>query len=586
MTLNLLSLLLFISSVFSVFLSFYAWQRRKNKAAVYLSMLMISTTLWSLCYGLEISLSNLFLMRIVASLSYIGISTLPAFFLLFSIRYSGYNIRFNRKILALLFLIPLITLISVSTNEWHYLFYSQVALGFSKDVFYLNLTHSYLYYVHIIYSHICVVSGIIIVIRMLPKVSASNRKRGFIILAGASVPYLTNLAYVFGIRPYGFLDLTPVGFFVMGAVLSTGVFTVKLFEITPLALDILFDNIPDAIFVTDTNNVVLNSNPSANMLMQHAGFQQSDILIQQNNAEFQKSCNLSVAGTRTEFAGRVFDRTSKLIRSRKGKIMGVLVILRDITEYDLAVKAMMAAKEKAEESEKLKMAFLTNMSHEIRTPMNGILGFINLLKSMDITSDERTAYVEILNQSGQRLLDTINDIMAMSEIESGMPKLSISKIRVSEMLNFHLKFFSQQAREKGIELKLSLQDNSSYEFIHTDKNKLNAILSNLIKNAIKFTNAGRVELGAKAGNGYLILFVKDTGIGIDQKKQDIIFERFMQADVSNTRQYEGSGLGLSIVKAYVHLLRGEIKIESAPGEGSTFIVQIPELGSDVIQDQV
>lgn len=578
MTLNLLSALMLFSSLVSMFLAFYAWQRRKNTAAVYLALLMVSATIWSLGYGLEISFSEIGLMHLVSILSYIGIATLPVFWLLFCISYTGKGEKINLKLFVALFIVPLITVIAVASNSWYHLFYKQVTLGCSNNIFFLSLKHGSLYYLHIVYSHIMVIAGIILIARILFKVSRINRKRISFLLAGAALPYITNLTYVFGFQPYGFLDLTPIGFISMGIVLTIGVFTVSLFEITPLALDLLFDSIPDAIFVVDTNNVILNSNPPANRLLNDPGFGNSGILRCSFNDKNQKaSGQYSNPISRIEFSNRIYERSCSLIRNRREKIKGLLIMLRDITDRDAAEKAIRAAKEKAEENEKLKTAFLTNMSHEIRTPMNGILGFINLLKSMDITGDERAAYIEILNQSGQRLLDTINDIMAMSEIESGRPKPVISEIKIAGLLNYHLQFFRQQAREKGLELKLSGLEESENDIIHSDKNKLDGVLSNLIKNAIKFTASGYVEFGAKTGEGHTVFYVKDSGIGIDKEKQGVIFDRFMQVDVSNTRQYEGSGLGLSIVKAYVNLLGGNIWVESVPNEGSIFYVDIPDI---------
>lgn len=233
------------------------------------------------------------------------------------------------------------------------------------------------------------------------------------------------------------------------------------------------------------------------------------------------------------------------------------------------------AKEKAEESARLKSAFLANMSHEIRTPMNGILGFLGLLKEADLTEENKLAYIDIVTKSGNRLLDTINDIIEISKIETGEMQVNISSVNIPELLAYHHGFFRQQTQQKG--LTFNLYNNLPLELntCMTDRIKLESIISNLLKNAIKFTSKGTIELGCYFDSNNTVFYVKDTGIGIPADRVDVIFDRFVQADISNSRPHEGSGLGLSIVKAYLKMLNGKIWVESDTGKGSLFSFSIP-----------
>jgi len=207
--------------------------------------------------------------------------------------------------------------------------------------------------------------------------------------------------------------------------------------------------------------------------------------------------------------------------------------------------------------------------------MNGILGFLELLREPDITLDEKEEYISIIHRSGQRLLNTINDIIELSRIESGQFQSNISKVNLDEELDYHYLFFSQQAREKGLEIRLNKAACRAVAWIHTDKNILDAAITNLMKNAIKFTKSGSIELGCDLQDAMLMFYVKDTGPGIPAAKQEIIFDRFVQADLSDARMHEGSGLGLPIVKASLELIGGRIWVESTPGEGSTFYFNLP-----------
>lgn len=255
------------------------------------------------------------------------------------------------------------------------------------------------------------------------------------------------------------------------------------------------------------------------------------------------------------------------------------VINQDITELKRLNTDLILAKEKAEESNLLKTAFLNNMSHEIRTPLNGITGFIGLLQDSEIADEEKQHYFDIINKSSDRLIATVTDIMDISRIEAGEVKVSKSEVSVNEILEEQYSFFYHQAQSKGLELiyKPGLADKEA-RFI-TDKHKLEGILTNLIKNAIKFTEQGEItfacSLKKEQDIEVLEFYVKDTGIGIPANRIEAIFNRFEQADIEDTRVYEGSGLGLAIAKSYVEMLGGEITVSSEVGLGSTFTFSIP-----------
>ncbi len=244
--------------------------------------------------------------------------------------------------------------------------------------------------------------------------------------------------------------------------------------------------------------------------------------------------------------------------------------LRMRTEEEL-----IKAKEKAEESDRLKSAFLANMSHEIRTPMNGILGFMELLKAPDLSEQNKANYLQIVSKSGERLLDTINNIIEISKIEAGEINLSLSEVRIGDLLSYFRDFYTQQTRQKGLDFRLSNRLTGGTRTILTDRFKLESIIENLLKNAIKFTHKGYIEFGCHNESGEIVFYVKDTGTGIRKERLNSVFDRFVQADLSNTRPHEGSGLGLSIVKAYTEMLGGRVAVESKQDSGSTFFVYLP-----------
>jgi PAS domain S-box-containing protein len=254
---------------------------------------------------------------------------------------------------------------------------------------------------------------------------------------------------------------------------------------------------------------------------------------------------------------------------------GMISTMRDITELKQTEQELIAAKEKAEESSRLKTAFLNNISHEIRTPLNGILGFLSLIQDDDLTGSERNMYTGIINQSADRLMNTINDIVEISQIQAGQIKLTTSETNIKRLTEELLDQFKSDAESQGLEFNITNNLPNNIANIFTDSIKLKTILSNLIGNALKFTKTGSIEFGIRMNGNYLEFSVKDTGIGISENIQQFIFERFNQSDVSTTRQFEGLGLGLSITKSYVEILRGKIWLESEEGKGSTFFFTIP-----------
>jgi PAS domain S-box-containing protein len=270
----------------------------------------------------------------------------------------------------------------------------------------------------------------------------------------------------------------------------------------------------------------------------------------------------------------------------KTYILGIGI---DITERKKLIEDLTKAKEQAEESDRLKSAFLANMSHEIRTPMNGILGFSELLKDPSLSSEKQSEFIKIIEKSGQRLLNTINSIVEISKIESGLVEVISRESNINELTAKVYNILKSESEKKGLNLsfKNSLPEREARIII--DQEKLFSILSTLVKNAIKFTEKGSVEFGYEKKDYFLEFYVKDTGIGIRKEKQEVIFERFVQADIGDKRAYQGVGLGLAISRYYVEILGGRIWLESEEGKGSEFYFTIPynvELQEKIVFESV
>ncbi|MDX9782813.1 MAG: ATP-binding protein [Bacteroidales bacterium] len=238
------------------------------------------------------------------------------------------------------------------------------------------------------------------------------------------------------------------------------------------------------------------------------------------------------------------------------------------------VNNLVEAKNKAEESDRLKSAFLANMSHEIRTPLNGIMGFVQVLREEQYSDEEKQMYFKQIEKSSDRLLNTISNIIDISKIDTGQLKPVKSRADLNDIIATQFSIHKKAVEDVGLKLVMKLEKRSPQIVVMTDQALVERIITILINNAIKYTQQGKIEIGCRLIDGKAEIFISDTGIGIPADRHNAIFERFIQANLDFKRTQDGSGLGLPIVKAYAEALGGTIRVESAPGKGSTFFFSL------------
>jgi hypothetical protein len=358
----------------------------------------------------------------------------------------------------------------------------------------------------------------------------------------------------------------------------------------------VFNAIPDLIFVVDERGNIKSANQGAlkeleeneetvlhynicELFVEKYKYEELQTLNNTNILHFVKKDNSFIPitiKTAKFFSGKEHITENVFILSNVSETLKYQQTLeKQNTEISKINKELESALQKAQESDKLKSAFLANISHEIRTPMNGILGFADLLSTPDLNGEKQQEYIQIIQKSGQRMLSIINDLIDISKIEAGMVNLRFSKININEILREIYDFFKPEAKGKNIQLFCKIPHADEQAEINTDKTKVNAILINLIKNALKFTEQGYIEFGYVLKNNHFEFYVKDSGIGIPDERKEAVFDRFVQADVEDKRAFQGAGLGLSISKSYVEMLGGNIWLNSEAGKGSTFYFTIP-----------
>ena len=390
---------------------------------------------------------------------------------------------------------------------------------------------------------------------------------------------------------------------------------------------LLFELLPYGGEIVDTKGIITDISPGTAKMLNYTkeelvGKHLSAIIHPEDMLQYKKKFPLLLQGKiqsaeikmlKKDGSEIIVIRAGQPIKNHKGKVEFILTLSVDITDRKKAEEELLAknkeieaqneeyaalneelsesgrkltglneelliAKEKAEESNRLKSAFVSNMSHEIRTPMNGILGFTQLLANPNISEEKTEEYIKIIVNSGNHLLNIINDIIDISKLDAGEFKILKAPVNITNLLKEQYTFFYSYKTGKQkhhLELILNIPKTKKETIVYTDETRLKQVLSNLINNAVKFTENGKIEFGFTIEQSNVIFFVKDTGIGIPKEKLSDIFERFNQAVVNTEKLYGGTGLGLSISKACTQLLGGKIWVESVLNKGSEFYFSIP-----------
>ncbi len=342
MNINQASLLFFGSALLSLSISLFAFRQKKNRSASILALLMLTITIWTFLYGLELTMKELWQMKLLMGPQYISIALTPVLWFIFTIHYSGIEGKINQKYYYWLLIIPALTVIFAISNDYHHLFYRSVSLGQAENGLpFQKLAPGPLWWLHTIYSYLLISAGVLIMVWMLFRVSQIHRKQVMLFLAAASLPFLTSIAYIFNfLKPYGFLDVTPLAFIMTVAIFTYGILKAELFSITPLALDVLFKHIPDAIFVLNNDFRIISTNPAAFKILNAKEKNQSDEkTIQQHFTRDNGDKN------ELRFQDRIYDMSRTPLKTPQGRELGTLLVLRDITERKQKFEELQAAME-------------------------------------------------------------------------------------------------------------------------------------------------------------------------------------------------------------------------------------------------
>jgi signal transduction histidine kinase/ActR/RegA family two-component response regulator len=557
------------------------WKRRLVVGAGVMTLIMILAAEWSVCIFLSSMWSDLNIKIFWGNLSFIGIAFIPVMWLIFSLQYTQEERWLKRKYIYLLLVIPFITLVMVFTNPYHQFFASdlrsEVLEGSTIQLLVYEFTGYF--WIHAAYSVSLIMSGMMIFINTLGRFSKIYTKQVIIILLAILIPLIGQGLFLFHLGPVKNLDTTTFSFTFTGILFFIGMFRYRMLDFIPITGAAVIEAMEDLVIVLDNQKRVIDINVSAlNRLskryeqvigqdiksaVEHIGFDEEWEIVG-------KSSKISV---NLKDEKKYYDIKRSPLYDKRNHIIGGFVVLRDITNLEKTVRELEKAKYEAEQANKAKSEFLATISHEIRTPINGIVGMAELLKSA-MLSEEEKENLKVLEHLAEALLNIINDILDFSKIEAGRMELQKSSMDIRELIADIVKSFSYTEKRQQVALNCYI-DEQVPNIIYTDSARLKQILVNLLSNAFKFTEKGKIDIHIESireqDHEVMLLFsVTDTGIGIAKDKLKTLFQTFYQVDSTSKRKYGGTGLGLSIVKKLVELMGGKIGVESEEGLGSKF----------------
>lgn len=580
------TLLTLIAMLFALWLIYTLWSRRNNPAVVPLIAMSTGLVIWTFGSSLQMATTTFGANKAAVSIVYLGVTIVPAAWLLFVLAYTGKESWITRRTVLLLAIEPVLVQLFIQTNELHDLFWTSRQIVEIDGYRVLESTAGTAFWMHAAYSYLLLLYSAFLLFRAMANAPQLYRGQIQYLLVGVFAPWLANFLFIFGLSPLpDYVDLTPLAFTITIAAIAYNMYRFQFMDIVPVARDIIVDSMDDGVLVVDQNDRIVDANPAILKLMgqdknavigkslDEVLTRQGDLIRQfRNREQVETDITVDIAGSERSFQLRI----SGLYNRRK-ELTGRIAVLRDITALHETNKALEIAREQAEQATQLKSLFLATMSHELRTPLNAIIGYTELMLSGIVgdLADKQYEYSERVLLNSQHLLKLINDVLDLSKIEAGRMDLAQEPFSLEDWVNTIRTQTSVLAEEKNIEFVTEIDPNLPLALLG-DAPRLKQIAINLLSNAFKFTEKGAVVFKVQqASDSTWTITVSDTGIGIAPHMQETIFSEFRQVDDSSSREYGGTGLGLAIVRKLALAMAGNVRVSSSLGEGSTFTVTLP-----------
>lgn len=560
------SCILLVGCLSMIYIGYYSL--KKNKA--YALLALVPVVIYSFGYSFEILSSTIEKVKFWIKIEYLGIPFLGMFWLIVAINFSGYGKYLKKRILTLLLIIPIITLILCYTNDLHHLYYKDLYMNNNSIFPVVEIVEGPWYLVEKLYEYLLMVSGFIIfTIAYLNSVEVI-RKHILIITLAWSIPWLSDVIYLFKVLPFH-IDLCPIVLSFSAIIYAFFTLKFNFVSLTPVALEKVFSNMAEGIIILDSENNIVNFNNSAMRIMPDlntmklekvkidevlGGFE--EILKKINNND----CNDNLIDTRVDGELRYYMMNSTIIYKKNKNIVGKILNFNDITEIKMQ-------QEKLLELNNFKDKLFTVVSHDIKSPLSVLITLVEILNDGDELDAEDNK--EILAEISKNINNTYEMVENVLEWFKNQINIGVLKNIECNLLNSakeSIMPLMQNAKLKGVDVFIDIPEDI---LVYVDKNMFEIVLRNLFSNAIKFTQKGdSIKILAQEFAGTVTIVVSDTGIGIKDERIKEIFNNSHFHTTFGTAGEKGTGMGLRICKEIIEKNNGRIWVKSNVGEGSTF----------------
>ncbi len=570
---NAYSLTLLMSGVAALLMSLVIFER-PIAVVKWFSFMMLCSAVWAICYALELSSHTLEQMLFWIDLEYLGISFIPAAWIVFIIKFIGKN-----GWLTVIFSFPVLALGFVWTNRWHHIHYSEVSVDGSGPFPLLAITPGPWYHVHTVYFYFLLAWGVYLLIRKFRRSDAVFKRQNRSILIGAFIPWSVNLIYLLGLRPYHHLDLTPYAFIITSIVMGFGLLRLKLFDVVPKAREKVIEGIREGMLVLDAQGRVVDQNaPMEKFLRQYApstvGIQLDQIIPLEHKLHLvinkHVNDNLDIK-LKDEEGDRYFEVAITPLFENETAFSGTLLIFWDITERKQAEEKLQKQADEMIILNQLKDRLFSVVSHDIRSPIAGLKGLLKMAEEGNISEEEFKSLLPTLSKDVGYTSDMLENLLQWSRSQLQGESIRPENVDLKSLSREKLRLFENRALEKKISLNDGVAEST---FLWADQAMIGMVLQNLIGNAIKFCNPGdSVTIAAEADGVTTTISVRDTGIGIAEEKLKQLFG-FHGVTTRGTKGEKGTGIGLRLCKDFVEKNDGKIWADSIPGQGSCFYFRL------------
>lgn len=577
---NPYALVLILAGLLVGLISFYI-VFRLDRSVRWIAYTMIGFSIWGLGYGIELTRNTLEEMMFWVKIEYIGLLSAPVCWLIFALRYTGFDPKKMRWITPSIFIIPAISYLIVLTNEWHHLHYSKMWVIMTGPFPLMGIEKGPLYAIQTVYAYVAFLMGTLILVKRFQYANKYFRTQTQLLILGGVIPILANILYQTGIIvPFEGLDITPFAFLFSYVLIGIAIIRFQLLDLKPIARDKILELVTRGVLVLDKNKYIIDYNSAAKTLWpqpeQLKIGQQAEILFEKNQEiihliddEKQSfiECKILYKGKESTYKFEAI-----LLYDKSNLVSGVLLLFEDITQEIAIQEKLQKQALELQQLNDLKDKFFSIISHDLKGPVFGVKELIHLTQSGLISQEEFLDILPEVSKNMEQVAILLENLLAWTSSQLRGEHMEVRELELSTLLLSQKNLLDRIAKEKNISIELQ---NLSEAWIKADKNMLELIIRNLISNALKFSSSGsKVLIRTEVKASEVQVCIEDSGMGISDENL-----KKLNSGISFTTRGQqnesGTGLGLILVREYIGKIGGNLSVKSTLGKGSTFCISLP-----------